>query len=149
MNALTVKIAVTLVALFGLGVATGGVAVRRIAPRPFVPAARLPVEQRWTSARLQEYRTRLDLSPEQVAAITPHFRKFGQDMRRLREDLRGRFASSVRDLNESIARELRPDQREELRDLLQESRQRPDSTARNAGDDGSVDPPLRQPPRFP
>lgn len=142
MNALTVKIVATLVALFGLGAATGGVAVRKLAPRPLLPAARLPVEQRWTTARLQEYRTRLDLSPEQVAAITPHFRKFGQEMRRLREDLRGRFANSVRDLNESIAHELRPDQREELWDLLQELRQRPDGGSRNPRDEGAISPHL-------
>jgi Spy/CpxP family protein refolding chaperone len=47
-------------------------------------------------------------------------------MRQLREDLRGRFTSSLRDLNENITRELTPEQRKELWRLAQERWQRRD-----------------------
>ena len=70
--------------------------------------ATLPAEERWSKARFEEYPARLDLTPEQVTAITPHFHKFGQDMRQVRENLCGRFAASFRDLDENIARELTP-----------------------------------------
>ncbi|MCU0783941.1 MAG: hypothetical protein MUF81_07810 [Verrucomicrobia bacterium] len=126
MNALTVKITVSLLALFGLGAATGAVGARRLAPRWAFGPAGLPIEERWSNARFEEYRTRLNLTPAQVAAIAPRFRQFGQDMRQLREDLRGRFTSSLRDLNENITRELTPEQRKELWRLAQERWQRRD-----------------------
>lgn len=120
MNALKTRIAISLVALFGLGAATGVVTTRKLAARPFFPFARVPVEERWSSARFEEYRTRLNLTPAQVAAITPHFRQFGQDMRQLREDLWERITASAREPNENISRELTPEQRQEMRRLLQE-----------------------------
>lgn len=131
MNALTVKIAASLLALFGLGAATGVVATRQLAPRWTSGPARVPIEERWSKARFEECRTRLNLTPEQVTAIAPHFRQFGQEMRQLREDLRGRFTASLRDLNENIARELTPEQRRELWRLVQERWQRPDNSSRN------------------
>lgn len=131
MNVLTVKITVSLLALFGLGAATGVVGARKLAPGWTTAPARLPVEERWSHARLEEYRTRLDLTPEQIAAIAPHFRQFGRDMRQMREDLRGRFAASLRDLNENIARELTPEQRKALWRLVQERWQRRDNGPRN------------------
>jgi hypothetical protein len=124
MKALTVKIAFSLVALFGLGAATGVVATRKLAPATAPASARAPVEERWSNDRFAEYRNRLKLTPQQVAAIAPHFRQFGLDMRQLREDLRGRFAASFRDLNENIARHLTPEQRKELWRLAQERWQR-------------------------
>ena len=127
MNALTLKIAASLVALFGLGAATGAVATRQLAPHPLPPAARVPVEERWSNARFEECRTRLQLTPQQTTAIAPHFRKFGEDMRQLREELRGRFSASVRDLNENIARDLTPEQRKQLWSLMQERWQRRDT----------------------
>lgn len=131
MNALTVKIAFSLVALFGLGAATGVVATRKLAPRPFFPLARVPIEERWSSARFEEYRSRLNLTPAQVAAIAPHFRQFGEEMLQLRADLRERFAASVRDLNENISRELTSEQRQEMRRLLRERWQRREEGAQN------------------
>jgi Spy/CpxP family protein refolding chaperone len=124
MNALTVKIAASLVMLFGLGTATGVVAARKLAPRLASAPARVPLEERWSNARFQEYRTRLNLTPAQVAAIAPHFRQFGDEMRLLREDLRERFTASLRDLNENVARDLTPEQRQELWRLARERWQR-------------------------
>jgi hypothetical protein len=120
MNALTVKIAASLVMLFGLGTATGVVAARKLAPRRATAPAPVPSEERWSHARFQEYRTRLNLTPVQVAAIAPHFRQFGDEMRLLREDLRQRFAASLRNLNENVARDLTPEQRQELWRLARE-----------------------------
>lgn len=131
MNALTLKIAASLFALFGLGAAAGVVATRQLAPATAPASARTPVEERWSNARFEEYRNRLNLTSQQVAAIAPHFRQFGQDMRQLREDLRGRFAASFRDLNENIARDLTPEQRKELWRLAQERWQRRDNDPRN------------------
>ena len=131
MNALTVKIAASLVVLFGLGAATGGVAARRLPPRLASAPARVPFEERWSNARFEEYRTRLNLTPAQVAAIAPHFRQFGQGMRQLREDLRERFTASLRDLNENVARELTPEQRQELWRLAKERWQRRDNGPKN------------------
>ena len=136
MKALSLKIAVSLAMLFGLGAATGVVASRHLAPRtpavsvPAAPVA-LPVEERWSKARFEEYRTRLDLTPEQAAAIAPHFQKFGQDMRHVREELRGRFAASFHDLNDNIARELTPQQRRELWKLVRERWQSRGNAQRN------------------
>jgi len=131
MNALRMKITVSLVLLFALGAATGVVAARKLTPPPAPAPAHVPVEQRWSNARFEECRTRLHLTPAQVAAIAPHFRKFSQDLRQLREDLRGRFAASFRDLNENIARDLTPEQRKELWTLVQERWQRRDNGPRN------------------
>ncbi len=131
MNALTVKIAASLVVLFGLGAATGAVANRKPAPRLATAPARVPVEERWSNVRFQEYRTRLNLTPAQVTAIAPHFRQFGKDMRQLREDLRERFTTSLRDLNENVARELTPEQRQELWRLAKERWQRRDNDPEN------------------
>lgn len=126
MNALTVKIAVSLVLLFGLGTATGVVAAHTLAPRLASASARVPFEERWSNARFQECRTRLHLTPAQAASIAPHFQQFGQAMHQLREDLRERFTTSLRDLNESVARELTPEQRQEFLRLVKERWQRRD-----------------------
>jgi Spy/CpxP family protein refolding chaperone len=126
MNALNVKIAVSLMLLFGLGTVTGLVAARKLAPRFAPTPARVSFEERWTDARLEEFRTRLNLTPTQVTAITPHFRQFGQEMRQLREDAREHLFTSLRDLNENIARDLTPQQRLELRRLAKERWQRHD-----------------------
>jgi hypothetical protein len=131
MNALRVKIIASLVTLFGLGVATGVVTARQLAPRPSPALGHVRVEERWSNARFEEYRTRLHLTPRQVAASAPHFRKFSQDMRQLREDLRDRFAASFRDLNENIARDLTPEQRKQLWSLVQERWQRRDNGPRS------------------
>ena len=131
MNALTLKISASLLALFGLGAATGVVATRQLASPPAPTPVRVPVEERWSNARFEEYRTRLNLTPQQVAAIAPHFRQFGQDMRQLREDMRERLGTSLRELNENISREITPEQRRELWRLAQERWQRRDAgTAR-------------------
>jgi Spy/CpxP family protein refolding chaperone len=127
MNALTVKIAASLVVLFGLGAATGVVAASKLSPRLASAPARMPVEERWSNARFQEYRTRLNLTPAQVAAIAPHFRQFGEDMRLLRADLRERFTASLRNLNENIARDLTPEQRQELWRLAKQRWQQGDA----------------------
>jgi len=131
MNALTVKIAASLVVLFGLGAATGVVAARKLASRPASAPARAPFEERWSKARFEQYRARLNLSPQQVAAIAPHFRRFGEQMRQLRDDVRERFTDSLRELNESVARELTPGQRKQLWSMLQERRQQRDNSSAN------------------
>ena len=131
MNALRLKITVSLVLLFGLGAATGVVAARKLTPPPAPAPAHVPAELGWSKARLEECRTRLHLTPAQVAAITPHFRQFGQEMRQVREELRGKYATALRTLNESIARDLTPEQRKELWHLVQERWQRRDSGPRD------------------
>ena len=131
MNAPRLKITVSLVLLFALGAATGVVGARKLTP-PSAPApAHVPVEQRWSNARFEECRTRLHLTPAQVAVIAPHFRQFGQEMRQVREELRGKYATALRSLNENIARDLTPEQRKELWTLVQERWQRRENEQRN------------------
>ena len=84
MSALRLKITVSLVLLFALGAASGVVAARKLTPPPAPAQAHVPVEQRWSDAHFEECRTRLHLTPAQVAAIAPHFRQFGQDMRQVK-----------------------------------------------------------------
>jgi len=131
MNAIRVKIALSLVVLFGLGAATGVVAARKLAPQPAAAPATLPVEERWSKTRFEEYRSRLNLTPAQVAAIAPHFREFGQEMRQVRDELRGRYVAALRNLNERVSSELTLEQRQEMRELLQERWHRRDNAPRN------------------
>ena len=124
MNLTTLKILVSLVALFGLGAGSGYVAAKRTAPpasatkehASFV-APSLRTNQpnrfftRWSDARIAEYRELLHLSPAQEAAMRGHFAALAADYDTLRADVRRRVTESIERVNTAIARELPPQQR--------------------------------------
>jgi hypothetical protein len=108
MNTLTLKIAASLFALFGLGAATGALAIRQLAPHADPPAAR--------AGRGTLVQRPLRGMPHPPATHAP-----------ADDGHRGRFSGSVRDLNESIARDLTPEQRKQLWSHMQERWQRRDT----------------------
>ena len=121
MTSLTVKIGFSLIVLFGLGVSTG-VVVGKYTDQPLRPATTVaaPVEERWLNARVDEYKTKLKLTPQQVAAVRPHFEKMRSELRQIRAEVRARSTAAYREANTQISRELTPEQREKLTKILRE-----------------------------
>jgi len=125
MRTLTLKIVFSLAVLFGLGICTG-----LVLARPGVSAvqtdspARSNFKERWKNARIAEYTARLNLAPEQVAAMRPHFESALTEVEHVHNDVRARITTAVKDLNAQISEVLTPEQRQEFRRLLKEKSQR-------------------------
>jgi len=120
MNKLALKIGIGLVVLFGLGVSTGVVVARQTHGAGRWAAAYKTYEDRWIAARIEEYKTQIHLTPEQVTAIRPHFDKLAADMREFRTELRTKVCGAFKEMNASIARELTPEQRDDFWKSLRE-----------------------------
>jgi hypothetical protein len=131
MNKLALKIGVGLVLLFILGVSTGMVVARQTNAtcRGGVPSKNF--EDRWIATRIAECTTQLNLTPEQIAAIHPHFDKLASDMRGFRAELRAKVYGAFKEMNTGIARELTPAQRELFWGLLREKTEK-SANKRNA-----------------
>ncbi|MCX6910709.1 MAG: hypothetical protein NTY53_03370 [Kiritimatiellaeota bacterium] len=124
MNKLALKIGIGLVVLFGIGVSTGVVVARQTHGVGRWAAGYKTYEDRWIAARIEEYKTQLHLTPEQLAAIRPHFDKLAADMREFRAELRTKVCGAFKEMNTGIARELPPAQREEFWKMLREKSER-------------------------
>ena len=124
MNLLNLKIAASLIALFGLGAGSGYVVGHRTQPLTAMPA--LPAEvlpsmtrtnapdrffARWSEARVVEYRELLQLTPEQETALKSHLALLATDYGATRAEVRRKMAESTMRANTAIARELTPEQR--------------------------------------
>ncbi len=120
MNKLALKIGVGLVVLFGLGISTGVVVARQTSGAGRWAAAYRGFEERWIAARIEEYKTQLNLTPEQITAIRPHFDKLATDMREFRAELRTKVYGAFKEMNTGIVRELTPEQREKFWTALRE-----------------------------
>jgi len=120
MKKLALKIGVGLVVLFGLGISTGFVVARQTHGTPTWTMSSKNYEERWIAARIEEYKTQLNLTPEQIAAIRPHLDKLATDMREFRAELRTKVYGAFKELNTGIAAELPPEQREAFWKLLRE-----------------------------
>jgi hypothetical protein len=120
MNKLAFKISVGLVVLFSIGVSSGIVVARQTNMTGRRAGRYKNFEERWIAARIEEYTTQLQLNPEQVATMRPHFNKLASDIRELRADLRVKMGAAVKEMNASIASELPPEQRDALWKLLRE-----------------------------
>jgi len=135
MNKLALKIGIGLVVLFGLGISTGVVVARQTHGTSYWTTSAKNYEERWIAARIQEYKTQLNLTPEQVAAIRPHFDKLATDMREFRAELRTKITGAFKEMNTGIARELTPEQREAFWKTLREKseKSKENRTTRQAG----------------
>lgn len=120
MNKLAFKIGIGLVVLFGLGISTGVVVARQTHGTSYWTSACKNYEERWIAARVEEYKTQLNLTPEQAAAIRPHFDKLATDMREFRAELRTKVYGAFKEMNTGIAKELTPAQREAFWKSLRE-----------------------------
>ena len=79
------KVSLCLVALFvGGGVCGFTVAARCM----FDPVARTQLEERWIETRRREDARRLQLTPEQVEQVRPHYQQMLADIRAVREEAR-------------------------------------------------------------
>jgi hypothetical protein len=112
MNKLAFKIGLGLVILFALGVSTGVVVARQTHWTTRWTADYRTCEERWFASRIEEYKRLLNLTPEQITAIRPHFDKLSVDMREFRGELRTKVGGAFKEMNTGIARELMPEQRE-------------------------------------
>jgi uncharacterized membrane protein len=128
MNKLAFKIGIGLVVLFTIGVSTGVVVARQTHWTSYWTTSSKNYEERWIAARIEEYKTQLNLTPEQVAAIRPHFDTLATDMRKFRAELRTKVYGAFKEMNAGIARELPPEQREafwkSLREKSEKSKER-------------------------
>ena len=120
MNKLALKIGVGLVVLFGLGISTGVVVARQAHGTSFWTTSCKSYEERWIAARIEEHKSQLNLTPEQIAAIRPHFDKLAADMREFRAELRTKVYGAFKETNAGIARDLTPEQREKFWNTLRE-----------------------------
>jgi Spy/CpxP family protein refolding chaperone len=124
MNALTAKVTASLVALFGLGMATGYVIGHRPAGVATVAVAgtnatvTLPADSRaartaskWCERRLEELQQTLDLSPEQRTAIEARFEELTEEYHGLRMETQVKVGEAIARMNKRIAKELTPEQR--------------------------------------
>jgi len=124
MNKLALKIGIGLVVLFGLGISTGVVVARQAHAASYWTTSAKNYEERWIAARIQEYKAQLNLTPEQIAAIRPHFDKLATDMREFRAELRTKVYGAFKEMNAGIARELPPEQRDAFWKMLREKSER-------------------------
>jgi hypothetical protein len=124
MNLLNLKIAASLISLFGLGAGSGYVIGHRTQPLavpPAVPAEAPPSMtrtntpdrffSRWSEARVVEYRELLKLTPEQETALKSHLALLATDYGAMRAEVRRKMVESITRANTAIARDLTPDQR--------------------------------------
>jgi hypothetical protein len=127
MNLLKLKIALSLVAIFGLGFATGLLVKRQpmvILPAPQTAAggtkeaARVdPYERaeraasRWRDQRLAELKARLSLTEEQIAAHERIMDELVADYLDLKGEMTHRFGMRLTEANKQFAAELTPAQR--------------------------------------
>jgi hypothetical protein len=109
------KFLLSLVAIFVIGAATGSIMTRRLAP-----TTNTPTEKKWSTATLEEYRTRLDLNHEQVVRIQPAFVQASAELRRIRSEAVTNIHAVIKTMNTQIAQELTEPQRVKLRILVQE-----------------------------
>lgn len=115
------KVILALMALFGLGAATGTVVTLKFVKRAIEGRTN---PERMSSSLLQEYQRRLRLTPEQVEKIRPILQRTGREMWELRSEMAGRTFQVIRASHEEIAAELTPEQREEFARVNKEMRER-------------------------
>jgi hypothetical protein len=124
---MSLKITGVLVALFGLGVATGFIMARKLPPKAadYQPVPRAdPVAataNRLKERRMNEYKKLLKLSVPQEKAVARHFEGLGGDYNVIRADVRTRIGEAMARINTNVMNELTPEQR---RVFLQHLRQR-------------------------
>jgi len=124
MNALKLKIALSLLAIFGLGFATGLLVKRQptvILPAPQAAAGGTnntarPVTSeraatRWRDQRLAELKAHLSLTDEQIAAHDNIMDEVVADYVDLKGELTHRFGMRLTEANKQFAAELTPAQR--------------------------------------
>jgi hypothetical protein len=124
MNLLKLKIALSLLVIFGLGVATGLLVKRQ--PAVILPATPLAVGEtntparpmnseraatRWRDQRLAELKARLSLTEEQIAAHDRIVDEVVADYVDLKGELTHRFGMRLTEANKQFAAELTPEQR--------------------------------------
>ncbi len=115
------KIIASLTAIFVAGAVTGSVLTYQIVRN--VVRARTNPDQ-WSMHILQDYRTRLDLTDEQVEVIRPKMMMAGRELRLVRSDFSQQLQQILRQANAEIVKELTPEQREQFELLKKEQAQR-------------------------
>lgn len=110
-----------LAGLFALGASTGAVVHSTYTRAAVLPRA---TSGAWAEQELEEYRQRLDLTAEQVAAFRPLFTETSEKLKTLHTETRGRIIALLRENNAQLAPQLTSDQSERLRAMLR-ARQTP------------------------
>jgi len=118
------KIILTLVAIFVAGTITGAVITVRVVST--VANNRLNPE-RWPTAMLHTYRTKLKLSPEQIEQIRPAIEEGRQELRRVMGTAVRDYVGIMQRLDEQLSpvlndeqRKLHEQMREEIRAKLRQ-----------------------------
>jgi hypothetical protein len=116
------KVTLGLVAIFGLGAASGSLITARLGSAPGALHAGSAPEERWQKLTLDDYQTRLNLTPEQVAKLRPIFGLTGRKLGALRASTAERVTELLREMNTEIMLHLSEQQGTELQALLEARR---------------------------
>jgi len=109
------KIIVSLTGLFLLGAASGAFLTLKI-------TRQTAVEEKWTHRTLRDYEQRLQLTPAQVAKLRPLFQQTSTELRQLRATTVTNLHAAIRRMNEQMAKELTPEQRQLFVKMLRDNR---------------------------
>ncbi len=120
--------AVAVAGIFSTGVVTGrwsaatpGASSGSVNPSTTTAVAPVStLEQRWSSATMEEYRRRLQLTPAQVEGIRPLLKETSGMMAQMRRDLKTNIHASIRSMNARVSTLLTVEQRREFVALIRE-----------------------------
>ena len=116
------KVTLGLVAIFGLGAASGSLITVRLGSASGALHAGSAPEERWQKFTLDDYQTRLRLTPEQVTKLRPIFGLTGRKLGALRASTAERVTELLREMNTEIMTHLSEPQGTELQALLETRR---------------------------
>jgi hypothetical protein len=114
------QIIVSLVVLFGLGGLCGYAMSNRVhSDRPAWTRSQQWTE-RWIEYRMAQDFARIDATPEQQAKLTPSYDRLLSDFNAIQAEASSKVAEAFKRHGTDMWRNLKPDQREKLRQTNQE-----------------------------
>jgi gas vesicle protein len=124
------RIIAALLAIFVMGVGAGFAIARAQKP-----AAAPAVEMAWAAQELRLLEERLQLTPEQVELLRPVFAESAHRMKQLRRETAEKLAGLIKDNTAQVTKELGPEQRQRLEEVLRERREQVERKRKSLGFD--------------
>ncbi|MBL6764736.1 MAG: hypothetical protein ISQ14_07260 [Verrucomicrobiae bacterium] len=115
------KIILSLTAIFVAGAVTGGVITFQVV-RSVVRSRTNP--ELWSNRILHDYKDRLDLSEEQLNRIRPQMAAAGKEVMKTRQQFMQVHGELLKELHDSLLRELTTEQRQIFKEIREEQMQR-------------------------
>lgn len=114
------KVILSMVAIFAVGVVTGGLLIIKIGRQ--ISYRNSP--EGWVPLAFSDYKHRLKLTPEQVQKIKPIMDQAGQDIRAARNSSTQEFMQIIRRANDDITPILTPEQQKIFDEMKAQARER-------------------------